>query len=276
MSVRHCTGKRSQTSVASASRRAHSYQQSSDVRDVMYGASTSMETGAPVGTSAQATVTSVSSCAKNSNSAPNNAASVIDSSDARASGYLQSASIFSFLAGFGVEEKLDTNSSAGYQAYESRFGPPEKVGKVYRDRFTGNTYATESAAKVQELYSLSDRYDKLSAYLDGGISYHCNSKTNLNIATCSDRCSSHPNWVLWTCAKRASHAIAVCPSFWTLSGGDSQRAIGIIHELAHQRFEMENHLHGGPRERGRNPECYASYAADMYGITPFDNQCPPI
>lgn len=268
MSVRHCTGKRSQSTVASASRRAHSYQQSSDVRDVMYGNTNTSD-------NAQATVTSYNACSGRTNPAPANAASVIDTADARASGFLQSASVFSFLAGFGEEHNLHSQS-AGLQAYESRFGNPEQVGRRFRNRFTGDTYATESAAKVQELYSLSDRFDSLSAYLDAGITYRCNTNSNINIATCRDHCSAHPGWALWTCAKRAAHSIAVCPSYWGLSGGDAHRGIAIVHELAHQRFEMENHLHGSPRERGRNPECYASYVADNFGVTPFDNQCPAI
>ncbi len=264
MSVRHCTGKRSQSSVTPGSRRAHSYQQSSDVRDVMYGNG-----------NGQATVTAYNACSAKTNPAPANAASIIDTADSSASGFLQSASMFSFLAGFGEEHNLQSQS-AGVQAYESRFGNPEQVGRRFRNRFTGDTYATESAAKTQELYSLSDRFDKLSAYLDAGIRYRCNTNSNINIATCTDRCSSHPDGVLWTCSNRAAHAIAVCPSFWSLSGGDAQRAIGIIHELAHQRFEIRNHLHGNQRQRAANPECYASYVADNFGVTPFDTQCPPV
>ncbi|MCH8532483.1 MAG: hypothetical protein LAT65_16655 [Saccharospirillum sp.] len=33
---------------------------------------------------------------------------------------------------------------------------------------------------------------------------------------------------------------------------------------------------GNRRQRGSNPECYASYIGDIRNITSFDGRCPPI
>ena len=47
-------------------------------------------------------------------------------------------------------------------------------------------------------------------------------------------------------------------------------------KAAHALLNFEGHPSGSLRQRARNPECYTSYAADLYGFTPFDESCPPI
>jgi hypothetical protein len=66
--------------------------------------------------------------------------------------------------------------------------------------------------------------------------------------------------------------IEICPHFWDLT--DSEQTIAIIHEAAHMLFDFAHHGSAARAARGRNPECYASFVADIFNITPFDTRCP--
>jgi hypothetical protein len=169
---------------------------------------------------------------------------------------------------------MNMASITSYQHYLARFDTPELVGTRYRNRFNGQTYATETQAQARELESLSGRYDNLLTYLDAGIRYISNDSASLNIGNCRDRCNANPGWGAWTCSQFSAHAIALCPLFWTSSA--SERTSIIIHELAHMRFGIRNHNAGNQRQRGANPECYASYVADVLGFSSFSGQCPTV
>jgi hypothetical protein len=62
----------------------------------------------------------------------------------------------------------------------------------------------------------------------------------------------------------------LCPNFW--SSVDSEEAsVTLLHEVGHMLFHF-----GDPfgTNRPRNPECYAGFVADLYGIPSARNtQC---
>jgi hypothetical protein len=74
---------------------------------------------------------------------------------------------------------------------------------------------------------------------------------------------------------QVARIIALCPAFWGLAT-DAERAGAIIHEAVHMRLNFANHGHGSRAQRGSNPECYTSMAADVFNWVPFDARCPPI
>ena len=272
MSVRYRTGMRRHR--CSAQRmRAPTHQQSSSVRDALYDQS-GTQTG-DTAAAGMATVAPRSSLPPNANSAPANPRAVVNIADARAQGYLDSAAVLTNLASFAISQGINMTANSTLQAYQDRFGDPQRVGRRYRNRFTGHTYAHQADAQAGELDSLSNRYQQMSDYLGAGIRYITNSNTRIRIGRCRDRCSSHPAWAAWSCNDRRAHAIALCAPYWTLPAGDSHRGIAIVHELAHLRLQLLRHNAGNQWQRGRNPECYASFVADLFGITPFDGQCPP-
>ena len=278
MAVKYCTGKRSS---AVTGRRSHSsaqpsqqpalYQQQAPAVQAILQPPAALHTS---GTQGQGSLRANSTLAPNQFSAPADPTAVVTTADGRASAFLSSASIFSLLDGFSLSQSLAGPTSTSMQAYLDRFGPPEQRGQQFRNRFSGASFATRNEAQSAELDSLSTRFSNLGDYLDAGIRYRSNDRTRINIGSCKDRCSAHPGWGAWTCDNRAAHAIALCPLFWSAS--DDERATIIIHELAHMRYQLGNHNFGSVRQRGRNPECYASYAADLFGISSFSGQCPVI
>lgn len=266
MAVKYCTGK---SSPSSTTRRSHlaganaspAMQQSLAVQEVMRGPATG-------------TVGANSSLTPNQNTAPANSVSVVTTADGAADAYLTVASMFTGLDALAISQAINTQSSVSYQAYLSRFGAPEHVGARFRNRFSGATFATTNLATESELNSLSTRFENLQSYLGAGIRYLSNNTANINIGSCRTHCSAHPGWGAWTCPERGSHAIGLCPPFWNATRGE--QGTMIIHELAHQRYQLENHNFGSLRQRGNNPECYASYVADLFGFASYSGQCPPI
>lgn len=264
MAVKYCTGKHNS---AAPVRRTQStrpvlyQQQSTAVQDVMQG-------------SAVGTVSRRSSLPANLNSAPADPTAIVTAADTAASGYVTSASIFSFLDSMMLDMAMNNSSSNSFQAYLNRFDTPEQVGARFRNRFSGQTYATEAQAQARELESLSTRFENIQTYLDAGIRYISNDRARVNIGSCRDRCSAHPDWGAWTCPERSARAIALCPLFWRAS--TSEQATMIVHELAHLRYGFDAHNAGNQRQRGRNPECYASYVADLFGFSSASNQCPSV
>ncbi|WP_323813552.1 hypothetical protein [Cellvibrio sp. NN19] len=264
MAVKYCTGKRAahiamrnpQTS------RSRIYpQQSPAVQEVMQ-------------TSAVGTVSGNSSLPANLHSASADPRAVVTAADSAAAGYLTSATIFSFLDSMMLDMAMNNSSSNSFLAYLNRFDTPEQVGTRFRNRFSGQTYATEAQAQARELESLSARFENIGTYLDAGIGYISNDRSRVSIGSCRDRCSAHPAWGAWTCPERSARAIALCPPFWSSTAGE--QATMIVHELAHLRYGLQAHNAGNQRQRGRNPECYASYIADVFGFSSYSNQCPRV
>ena len=274
MAVKHCTGKRSPASIgrhatvarsASAPREAP-YQQVSAVQDVIQNPGS--------GGGGSGTVSVRSSVPANMHSAPADPLAMVTAADASATGQLTAATLFPALSAMFIESDMDPTTTAGFTAYVSRFDRPEEVRGRFRNRFSRATFATENEAMVSELNSLSNRFSSLGTFLDGGIRYISNSTAGLRLGSCrADSCAAHPLWGAWTCSSGA-RSIALCPLFWP--EGNSQQAGIIVHELAHMRFGMTNHDAGNQRQRGRNPECYASYVADLFGYSSFSGQCPSV
>ncbi len=273
MAVKHCTGKCNPGSLgrnAAVSRampaQRQPYQQVSAVQDVIQNPG--------LGGGGSGTVSAHSSLPANMHSAPADPLSVVTAADASATGQLTAAILFPALSAMFIESAMDPTSTAGFTAYVARFDRPEEVRGRFRNRFTRATFATENEAMASELNSLSDRFASLGTFLDGGIRYISNSTGGLRLGSCrADSCAAHPLWGAWTCSSGA-RSIALCPLFWP--EGNSQQAGIIVHELAHMRFGMTNHDAGNQRQRGRNPECYASYVADLFGYSSFSDQCPSV
>ncbi len=264
MAVKYCTGKHNSAAPVrrtQSARPALYQQQSTAVQDVMQG-------------SAVGTVSRRSSLPANLHSAPADPTAVVTAADTAASGYVTSASIFSFLDSMMLDMAMNNSSSNSFQAYLNRFDTAEQVGARFRNRFSGQTYATEAQAQARELESLSTRFENIQTYLDAGIRYISNDRSRVTIGSCRDRCSAHPGWGAWTCPERSARAIALCPLFWPAS--TNEQATMIVHELAHLRYGFDAHNAGNQRQRGRNPECYASYVADLFGFSSASNQCPTV
>lgn len=273
MAVKHCTGKNSSSrgncacqspSVARQSRNTE-YRQSQVVQDVMQGSG-----------NGAGTVSARSSLPPNQFSAPADPLALVVQMDARAASYLSAASVVTFLESMMFDQNMHRASSNGYQSYLNRFGLPEQVGRRFRNRFDGTEYATSAVAQARELESLSDRYESLGTHLDAGVRYVSNDAARINIGNCRDSCAANPGWGAWSCSAGGGRSMALCPAFWTTMS-DGERATAIVHELVHMRYRFANHNSGNERQRGRNPECYASFIADFFGISSsYSGQCPPV
>ena len=272
MAVKHCTGKRSvhtagrhptiaRTTQLQRQPQRQPYQQVAAVQEAIHS-------------SGSGTVSARSSLPADEHSAPSDPTSVVSAADASASGQLSAAVLFPALSAMFIENGIDPTTTTSYTAYLARFDRPEEIDGRFRNRFSRTLFATENDAMASELHSLSDRFSSLETYLAGGIRYISNSTARVRVGSCRDRCSAHPGWGAWTCSERGARAIALCPMFW--AEGTSQQAGMIVHELAHMRFGITNHDTGTQRQRGRNPECYASYVADLFGYSSFSDQCPSV
>jgi hypothetical protein len=167
------------------------------------------------------------------------------------------------------------NSTRGYDvAYQTRFGTPQRVGAQFRNRFSGALHATEEEAAQEEMSVISDRFGRVADFLAGDISYRCQRPgIAFNHGGCTSVCRA--NDVAFTCVPDDARIIALCPPFWGLAT-DAERAGAIIHEAVHMRLNFANHGHASRAQRGSNPECYTSMAADVFNWVPFDGRCPPI
>ncbi|GHE20358.1 hypothetical protein [Halomonas urumqiensis] len=210
----------------------------------------------------EASVNRIRSCQANQHGIPDNAGDIIRGADGHAESYLHGATVLSTLAGFSLSQDIDVSQNRVYQAYEDRFGPPPAVRGGFRDRFDRSRHADEDAAKASELGSLSDRLSRMAGHLSNGINYRCRN-------ACRD------DWVLWTQVGRNHRRINMCPDFFTSGYSESQQAIGIIHELGHNRLRLDHHNANTSAQRVGNPECYASFVADIFGVNSWDSQCPP-
>ncbi|MHA7879047.1 MAG: hypothetical protein ACX931_04600 [Saccharospirillum sp.] len=205
---------------------------------------------------------------------PDDAGAVIRQADVKATSLLGVGQFSTMLLSSMVRLDIDWSSHPTMNAYLNRFGGPEAVGERFRNRFTGVTFATEKDAQSSELGVIDNRLARMQRRLAAGINYRCNSSGRIRLGSCTDRCRD--NWALWTC-HHGTRDIAVCPPFFNGNGvNDDNRGLGVIHELGHNTLGLAAHSAGNRRQRGRNPECYASYIGDIRGLTSFDGRCPPI
>lgn len=56
-----------------------------------------------------------------------------------------------------------------------------------------------------------------------------------------------------------------------------QRGGNMIHESIHMRLGVRAHDKTTPAQRGRNPECYPAFVADIYNFVSDDStDCTPV
>jgi hypothetical protein len=152
-------------------------------------------------------------------------------------------------------------------------GTPAKVGKKFRDRFSGKLFATEEEAAQKEMDVISGRFGKIRAFLADSITYKCRvNGVNYTLGGCTTKCSS--DLLAEACVPTDERTLGICPAFWGLDS-DNERAGTLVHEAAHARLDFSGHGHGSRAQRGRNPACYESMVADAFGF-PGDDKCPPI
>jgi hypothetical protein len=209
-------------------------------------------------------------CPANTHGAPADPFADLDAIDRDAQGLVEASSNLAIIASI-----LDpsTNTTGTAQAYRTRFGNPTPQGANFVNRFTGATLATQEQASQEEIMEIGDRLDRIRTFIGGPIRYTCR-RPNVQFqhSNCVSTCGA--NDVAFTCAPQDLRRIEICPRFWGL--GADQQAISIIHEAVHMLLNFKQHGSASRGARGRNPECYASFVADIFNITPFDGRCPPL
>jgi hypothetical protein len=225
----------------------------------------------PGGSSVQRTVDPAKlSCPANKAGAGADPAADLEKIDGEAQGLADSMAIFATLSTL-LNPATSTHSFD--VAYQTRMGPPQPVGKKFRNRFSGKLLASEEDAAKQEVEVLATRFSRISDFLAGSIRYKCRANgVTYTLGDCTGHCPSGRN--AETCVPNDKRTIGICPAFWGL-GGDDERAGTLIHEVAHARLDFSGHGHGSRAQRGRNPACYESMVADVFGFAP-DAKCPPI
>jgi len=169
------------------------------------------------------------------------------------------------LAGEVMMAHIGTRGPGGRttQAYMARFGlPPVRRGR-YRNRITGQDYATREEALDAEMMSLSRRYERIAEFLSNrSITYRCMERP-VTYADCSTHCRG--GRIASACA--GVDAIFLCPGFWGRDPG--VRIIALIHEAAHILWSSVDHA-----ANFRHAECYASLVGDLFGGTGAGPACP--
>jgi hypothetical protein len=152
-------------------------------------------------------------------------------------------------------------------------GTPGRVGKKFRDRFSGKLFTTEEEAAKKEVEVIASRFSKVNEFLAGPITYKCRANgVSYTLGGCPGRCRSDE--IAQACVPNDKRTLGICPAFWGLDD-DNERAGTLIHEAAHARLDFSGHSHGSRAQRARNPACYESMVADIFGF-PADEKCPPI
>jgi hypothetical protein len=210
------------------------------------------------------------SCPANKAGAGADPAADLASLDGRAQGFAQSMAMLGAAASI-----LDPASGthAFDVSYQTRMGTPAKVGKKFRDRFSGKLFATEKEAAQKEAGVISSRFGRILAFLADSITYKCRANgVAYTLGGCPGRCRTDE--IAQACVPTDKRTIGICPAFWDLDS-DSERAGTLVHEAAHARLDFGGHGHGSRAQRGRNPACYESMVADVFGF-PADDKCPPV
>lgn len=210
------------------------------------------------------------SCPANAAAAGADPAADLVTLDGRAQGLSEATSILAIGASV-LNPAQDSNAFA--VSYQTRMGRPQRVGKRFRDRFSGQLFSTEEDAAQEEAGVIADRFIAINDFLAGPITYKCRANgVTYTLGACTGRCRS--SLIAEACVPNDRRTIGICPAFWGL-GSDSERAGTLIHEAAHARLNFSGHGHGSRAQRGRNPACYESIVADLFGF-PADAKCPPI
>jgi hypothetical protein len=212
-------------------------------------------------------------CTANTHSAPDDPVAALQSIDDLARHMaLGSSHLLSF------ESLLFRDPTFGpsdvFEAYRRRFGTPQAVHGGFRNRFSGHVRTTMEEAAQGEMQTLSDRFRRLHTYLSGRIRYRCRPLgTQFTIGGCTGRCAATD--FAHSCVPEDARTIVLCPAFWDDLTME-QQAGAVMHEAVHMLFDFRPHLATTIAQRGRNPECYTSFAAEIYGFDPADPKCPPL
>jgi hypothetical protein len=214
-------------------------------------------------------------CTPNQNDAPGDPVAALESMDDYARDLALGSSGVLFLAamravsGSALTEVLD--------AYHRRFGAPQAVSGGFRDRFSGTVYTTVDEAETAELHALSGRFQSVGEYLAGIIRYYCRAfGVPFTAPPCGPATCHSGDANAYSCPVGNSRMISLCPDFWTVNVFPSGGALNILHEVMHMRFHMRRHPSTTTAQRGRNPECYASFVADLYGLPVAGAHCDPV
>jgi hypothetical protein len=176
--------------------------------------------------------------------------------------------------------KLDMTTTSGipsgetFDAYQNRFGDPQKVKGKFKDRFFGSLHDNMVDAQISEMKSLIKMLERVQSILDKGISYQCmgTSARKFGGVTFS-KCKTD----VIAKASGGLHAIMICPDFWSTT---SDHGIVIIHELFHIAFGFGDHdkapFAQTSTERLTEPQCYAGFVADVNKVNEGDISCPAI
>ena len=222
----------------------------------------------------QRTVAANSNCPPSVHGAPADPITALTDADARAQLMSLGASNVLVLEALTFREPLFGGRSYVSSAYLRRFGAPTAAANGrFRNRFvSGQTHVTQDEAMQAEMLSLSDRFRSLHTFLAGPIRYRCPGTSSYTIPGCAaGPCKATAS--AESCP--GSRHLGICPPFWTDVNVDN-RAATIIHESVHMRLHFTGHTEGNEAQRGRNPECYAAFVADVYGFVDDDSaDCAP-
>jgi hypothetical protein len=210
------------------------------------------------------------SCPANTAGAPADPLAEMQAIDARAQQMLRGLSLFLHANSVFVRDpSIPWTEFFGYTLY---FDWPHAVGGGFRNRFTGAVRPTRRQAASEEMAFLSNRFNILANYLAGPIRYRCRRRGQwVTFGSCTDRCLNGD--VAISCVPNDNRTIVICPGFWDLDNRD-HRAGALIHEAVHMRFNFGPHNFANPVQRGRNPECYSTFAGYHFQFRPINYRCP--
>jgi hypothetical protein len=169
----------------------------------------------------------------------------------------------------GTFRRAGLGPTSTFQHYRRRFGDPAAVTGGYRNRFTGAVAPTLAQAQYQEMLEVSRRLMRMHNFLTGPINYICGGYVApVHLPGCSPDEPCRHGDEAQSC--NGHRTIQLCPTFWT-SIADEEASITILHEVGHMLFRFDD---PSGSQHMRNPECYAGFVADLYGLPSSRNtQC---
>lgn len=206
-------------------------------------------------------------CTAGNDGAPADPVAELTAVEDRARAMAGAVSILLTLAGGLTRAGMGAPGSVLETAFEDRFGVPPAVRGGFMNRLTGGVVPTLDEARGQEMELMARRYGLIANAFDGPLHYRCiggaSSFGGCNIPDCSNDA--------WSCP--GVDAIFLCPGFWAPGPPGTQSTL-LIHEASHMIWERVIHGARGSGGNFRHAECYASFVADIFGITPGLPACP--
>jgi hypothetical protein len=206
-------------------------------------------------------------CTANADGAPANPVTELTTIVDRSGAMATAAAILLTMAATLTRGGMRPVGSIAEQAFDDRFGEPPAVTGGFLNRLTGVVRPSLEIALSEEMDLMARRYELVANQFDSGfIHYRCisgpSSFGGCNIPDCSNDA--------WACP--GVNAIFLCPGFW---GGDTRTSSTLlIHEGSHMIWGSVGHGARGSGGNFRHAECYASFVADLFGITRGTPACP--